>query len=184
MESSSEGHTDESEDGGTVMNQVAFASPENPIGSDVRMNVTLDMICASEPSPSDIQKIPQVSVIDTSIDKEKGCTIIDLRVCLQGTNFIGFKADGALATVSPGIMVQAVDVTNIPANKSPKESAEEDTPSKKMVCRHWRSKGWCKYQTTCMFLHPEHKQGVAKKGVTKKGAKSNPDISDQNKGKT
>lgn len=30
-----------------------------------------------------------------------------------------------------------------------------------MVCRHWRSKGWCRMEDKCKFLHPENKRGVA-----------------------
>eukprot|EP00927_Polykrikos_kofoidii_P056056 TRINITY_DN50239_c0_g1_i1.p1 TRINITY_DN50239_c0_g1~~TRINITY_DN50239_c0_g1_i1.p1 ORF type:complete len:438 (-),score=73.84 TRINITY_DN50239_c0_g1_i1:22-1335(-) len=29
-----------------------------------------------------------------------------------------------------------------------------------MVCRHWKSKGWCRLEAGCKFLHPEHKRGV------------------------
>jgi len=29
-----------------------------------------------------------------------------------------------------------------------------------MVCRHWKSKGWCRLESNCKFLHPEHKRGV------------------------
>eukprot|EP00419_Tripos_fusus_P015371 CAMPEP_0172745310 /NCGR_PEP_ID=MMETSP1074-20121228/137579_1 /TAXON_ID=2916 /ORGANISM="Ceratium fusus, Strain PA161109" /LENGTH=559 /DNA_ID=CAMNT_0013576453 /DNA_START=42 /DNA_END=1722 /DNA_ORIENTATION=- len=28
-----------------------------------------------------------------------------------------------------------------------------------MVCRHWKSKGWCRLEDACRFLHPEHKRG-------------------------
>eukprot|EP00928_Gymnodinium_smaydae_P048769 TRINITY_DN32645_c0_g1_i1.p1 TRINITY_DN32645_c0_g1~~TRINITY_DN32645_c0_g1_i1.p1 ORF type:complete len:444 (+),score=107.41 TRINITY_DN32645_c0_g1_i1:83-1414(+) len=28
-----------------------------------------------------------------------------------------------------------------------------------MVCRHWKSKGWCKLEDGCRFMHPEHKRG-------------------------
>lgn len=30
-----------------------------------------------------------------------------------------------------------------------------------MVCRHWKSKGWCRLESKCKFLHPEHKCGVS-----------------------
>jgi len=29
-----------------------------------------------------------------------------------------------------------------------------------MVCRHWKSKGFCRMEDNCKFLHPEHKRGV------------------------
>jgi hypothetical protein len=28
-----------------------------------------------------------------------------------------------------------------------------------MVCKHWKSKGWCRLGSNCKFLHPEHKRG-------------------------
>merc|ERR1712050_63895 len=33
-----------------------------------------------------------------------------------------------------------------------------------MVCRHWKSKGWCRYESQCKFSHPENKRGVSAKG--------------------
>eukprot|EP00747_Dinoflagellata_sp_TGD_P050951 gnl/TRDRNA2_/TRDRNA2_147065_c1_seq1.p1 gnl/TRDRNA2_/TRDRNA2_147065_c1~~gnl/TRDRNA2_/TRDRNA2_147065_c1_seq1.p1 ORF type:complete len:464 (-),score=63.90 gnl/TRDRNA2_/TRDRNA2_147065_c1_seq1:138-1529(-) len=30
-----------------------------------------------------------------------------------------------------------------------------------MVCRHWKSKGFCRMEDQCKFLHPEHKRGTA-----------------------
>jgi hypothetical protein len=34
-----------------------------------------------------------------------------------------------------------------------------------MVCRHWKSKGWCRYESQCKFLHPSSKRGVSSKVV-------------------
>jgi hypothetical protein len=39
------------------------------------------------------------------------------------------------------------------------ESPKEDEKSQ-MVCRHWKTKGWCRYESQCKFLHPEHKRGI------------------------
>jgi len=30
-----------------------------------------------------------------------------------------------------------------------------------MICRHWTTKGWCKLEDNCKFLHPESKRGEA-----------------------
>jgi hypothetical protein len=30
-----------------------------------------------------------------------------------------------------------------------------------MVCRHWKSKGWCRYESQCKFSHPESKRGAS-----------------------
>jgi len=45
-----------------------------------------------------------------------------------------------------------------------------------MVCRHWKSKGWCRLGDECKFAHPEHKCGVgapAAKGAANSGAAKN-----------
>jgi hypothetical protein len=39
------------------------------------------------------------------------------------------------------------------------ESPRDDIKSQ-MVCRHWKSKGWCRYESQCKFLHPDCKRGV------------------------
>jgi hypothetical protein len=46
------------------------------------------------------------------------------------------------------------------------QSAEEadqssDVEKSTMVCRHWKSKGWCRLESKCKFQHPENKRGVA-----------------------
>jgi hypothetical protein len=42
------------------------------------------------------------------------------------------------------------------------ESNRDDEKSQ-MVCRHWKSKGWCRYESQCKFLHPANKCGVSAK---------------------
>jgi hypothetical protein len=45
---------------------------------------------------------------------------------------------------------------------------ESDSPleleKSQMVCRHWKSKGWCRYETQCKFSHPENKRGISARG--------------------
>merc|ERR1712224_1173692 len=36
-----------------------------------------------------------------------------------------------------------------------------DVEKNVMVCRHWKTKGWCRLESNCKFLHPEHKRGVS-----------------------
>jgi len=49
--------------------------------------------------------------------------------------------------------------TLVAPDHTPKQSPDKNS----MVCRHWRSKGWCRLEESggCMFAHPEHKRGVA-----------------------
>lgn len=43
-----------------------------------------------------------------------------------------------------------------------KEKPEKHVRGEKsvMVCRHWKSKGWCRMEDGCKFLHPDHKRGT------------------------
>jgi len=38
-----------------------------------------------------------------------------------------------------------------------------------MVCRHWKSKGWCRMEDNCKFLHTERKRGVGSVNGNKAG---------------
>lgn len=56
---------------------------------------------------------------------------------------------------------------SLPQNLAPtyllKEESDQSSDAEKsvMVCRHWKSKGWCRLESKCKFQHPEHKRGVA-----------------------
>jgi len=53
------------------------------------------------------------------------------------------------------------------------EAGVADSEKSTMVCRHWKSKGWCRLEENCKFLHPECKKGVsAPKGGSKSSAVS------------
>jgi len=45
------------------------------------------------------------------------------------------------------------------SNEDEEQTSEPEKST--MVCRHWKSKGWCRLEHNCKFLHPEHKRGVA-----------------------
>jgi len=45
--------------------------------------------------------------------------------------------------------------------KSEGSELTSDVATSTMVCRHWKSKGWCRLESACKFLHPEHKKGVS-----------------------
>jgi len=42
-----------------------------------------------------------------------------------------------------------------------KSEDSSDVEKSVMVCRHWKSKGWCRLESKCKFLHPEDKCGVS-----------------------
>jgi len=47
------------------------------------------------------------------------------------------------------------------AGKSEDSESTGDAERSVMVCRHWKSKGWCRLESKCKFLHPEHKCGIS-----------------------
>jgi len=46
-----------------------------------------------------------------------------------------------------------------------------------MVCRHWKSKGWCRLDANCKFLHPDHERGVDARKVRVVGSADSDGIS-------
>jgi len=52
-----------------------------------------------------------------------------------------------------------------------------DQEKSAMVCRHWKSKGWCRMGDNCKFLHPDHNCGVSSAGA-KAGGISGDGIAD------
>jgi len=64
--------------------------------------------------------------------------------------------------------------TPLPESSSVGEAEHTaDFEKSTMVCRHWKSKGWCRLESNCKFLHPENKRGVsAPKGGSKSSALS------------
>jgi len=51
---------------------------------------------------------------------------------------------------------------------------EQDKQATIMVCRHWKSKGWCRLGDGCKFSHPEHKCGVGAGNAKSSGGGSAP----------
>jgi hypothetical protein len=56
---------------------------------------------------------------------------------------------------SEGEALDAID------RKSESSEPASDGDRNVMVCRHWKSKGWCRLESNCKFLHPEHKRGIS-----------------------
>jgi hypothetical protein len=52
------------------------------------------------------------------------------------------------------------DLLDVVERKSEGNEPASDVDRSPMVCRHWKSKGWCRLDSNCKFLHPEHKRGV------------------------
>jgi len=47
------------------------------------------------------------------------------------------------------------------ASKSEDSESTGNVDKNIMVCKHWKSKGWCRLESKCKFLHLEHKCGIS-----------------------
>jgi len=57
------------------------------------------------------------------------------------------------------------------------QSKKIDSDGAAMVCRHWKSKGWCRLDANCKFLHPDHERGVDARKVRVVGSADSDGIS-------
>mmetsp|Transcript_11216 Transcript_11216/g.20462 ORF Transcript_11216/g.20462 Transcript_11216/m.20462 type:complete len:266 (+) Transcript_11216:53-850(+) len=64
----------------------------------------------------------------------------------QGAPFVDLRLTFGQGAFSPG-------------KESPGASQERITAEDEKVCRHWKNKGWCRFQNTCKFLHTPSKRG-------------------------
>lgn len=68
---------------------------------------------------------------------------------------------GEVSATPALVLATAVDRQAGPEEdaSSPDLTTSASTERSVMVCRHWKSKGWCRLEANCKFLHPEHKRG-------------------------
>lgn len=73
------------------------------------------------------------------------------------------EAEGASSPFASLLSNTSSDVDALDAieRKSVTSEATADSDKSHMVCRHWKTKGWCRLESGCKFLHPEHKRGIA-----------------------
>jgi hypothetical protein len=63
--------------------------------------------------------------------------------------------------VAPESIPDSMANSLAPSVPSKEESnLNSDQEKSTMVCRHWKSKGFCRLESKCKFQHPEHKRGV------------------------
>lgn len=100
-------------------------------------------------------------------DEEDGGDLGAFSSVLVGNNWQG----GGPSMETFDFQARASDV-NSPVGdggvKGEGEQGGEEKVAVVMVCRHWKSKGWCRMGDACKFSHPSHKCGVgsASKGST------------------
>jgi len=162
--------------------------PPNPSmstqdGRQIVLQIPLGTVRGLLAVPDRVTDNVQVEVVGTSFDPETGHTVHDLRVRLGcpsrelthssppivGTGNVPCKVSVTSAGAGMGGQ-ESVKSATVPNHRDvvsvrqaidktlmvPKPSGEKST----MVCCHWKNKGWCKYQESCKFAHPEHKRGA------------------------
>jgi len=94
-----------------------------------------------------------------SIDTASGRAVLDLRVVLAPPPAAGAAAPPPRSGPAAARRTRRSAV----AAPTPASTSSQGSQGKsRLVCCHWRSKGWCRYQDGCKFLHPEHKRGVGR----------------------
>lgn len=110
---------------------------------------------------SEVPNFLRVQLAGTSIDHNTGGVVLDVRMVLAANR--GMPAAQAGAATAPGI-------------ETPQSGSSQGSPGRRrLVCCHWKNKGWCRYQDNCKFLHPPHKRGIGASGAkTSRGAMISP----------
>lgn len=67
---------------------------------------------------------------------------------------------------SPTAQVSTSGIMHATQDSAPNFKTETSTlghqSTSKVVCFHWKNKGWCKYEDSCRFSHPAEKRGKGK----------------------
>jgi len=114
--------------------------------------------------------MPMQQMPCTYTNQQGQCRPCDERSTEEGSDIVS-DSGGAFSTIfSPhsGLMTEQESVKFIgefipqPAKiiDETKDNERRSLQAQATVCRHWKSKGWCRMESNCKFLHPEHKRGV------------------------
>jgi len=85
---------------------------------------------------------------------------VETSLCSTMTVEVSLPEGGKIGDGSSGSSASASRAARCSKRAGKKISIHASTGSKGMVCRHWESKGWCRYEGKCKFAHPEHKRGA------------------------
>jgi len=116
---------------------------QNPYGSPISEKEAFEA-CFQPPHSSQVERL-----------SEEGSNPDDLGAfssVLVDSNF-----GQATAHVAAPPTEQASDAAKVSPGAKPKD---QDKSATVIVCRHWKSKGWCRMAENCKFAHPDHKCGV------------------------
>lgn len=131
------------------------------------------------------------SGFEFDVTHEGGQTIIRLRVGAGQPGDVALASPPAVAPARSTVAGQGLQASSprtskdggapAPPRRASAAAAGARPAGEKglVVCRHWKNKGWCKFQDTCKFQHPDHKRGVgllAAAGATAAPAQQQPAV--------
>jgi len=115
------------------------------------------------------QVMPMHQMPSTNTNEQGPFRLCEERSTEEGSDIIS-DSGGAFSTIfSPhsGLVIEQESVKFVPCNIEPTKANDEAKDNERRssqvqatVCRHWKAKGWCRMESNCKFLHPEHKRGV------------------------
>jgi len=91
-----------------------------------------------------------VDVQEGTVDPATGNMVLSLRVTLSPPSGCAAFVQDIKTPSSPVLRQQGSPAADAPATAG----------GSSVVCRHWRSKGWCNYRDSCKFQHPTSLRGV------------------------
>jgi hypothetical protein len=108
------------------------------------------------------QKIMNHPLTDNSFGKSLGLTEEDSTDADNDSAFATlFSSDGEDCEAEPRMeMVSQSSQISYTVGAFDGDSESPSDEKSQIVCRHWKSKGWCRYESQCKFAHPEHKRGA------------------------
>eukprot|EP00419_Tripos_fusus_P088816 CAMPEP_0172866726 /NCGR_PEP_ID=MMETSP1075-20121228/82152_1 /TAXON_ID=2916 /ORGANISM="Ceratium fusus, Strain PA161109" /LENGTH=402 /DNA_ID=CAMNT_0013715923 /DNA_START=15 /DNA_END=1223 /DNA_ORIENTATION=- len=148
-----------------------FASTPEPCPSTlpglVLVQVPLQVQCDANAPLSQGPAYMNVKMLSQEMDAQTGAVSLHLRLVLS----------------PPGVCPEDFSPMCTPASEQPPQQSEaQATLSKKratpstiaaknrdMVCCHWKTKGWCRYEDSCRFMHLEAKRGMGGSAVEETG---------------
>lgn len=137
----------------------APAEPPAPAGRTVMLQIPLQVACA-HPLAAGVVSGLEVSILETRL--EDGCMVINLRVDVGAGGAVAFEP--SLAPRPPPPAPTPAPAALAERRRGSGKAAPRAVEGSAMVCCHWKNKGFCKYENSCKFQHPEHKRGVSLPG--------------------
>lgn len=143
----------------TALQQALQQTQKQQFSKDAQiMQPTLQMTKISSFQSASRPISHQLSRLDPMLDEEstEADELGAFASLLSGPSSEGESID-SLEAKSPEVEVVFPVAQSDGLDEAGRSSCAEKS---NMVCRHWKTKGFCRLESSCKFLHPEHKRGA------------------------